>query len=211
VAVGTSNRIGGRDSSLSLLQHGQTNESQTQFCSLFNAIMLHVRRLCPFVRLTPINVTAKRSRSTRPVAPSMSIDDKHVITETRPVDLDRLSPVVRQLLRNDPSYALRFGAQLSTDRKYLVRQRTRTTGRAEHLFTDIYKDDLVTSNKFDDNDDDLPHPPIVAFPSAENQFQIDLGTEDPTVVRRPLAQCFGCGATLQCANRKEPYVELNGR
>jgi hypothetical protein len=50
------------------------------------------------------------------------------------------------------------------------------------------------------DEDDLPHLPIVAFPSAENQFQIDLGTEDKSIRVHESARCFGClwSITLMC-------------
>ena len=40
---------------------------------------------------------------------------------TKPVSFGNLSPVVRQILSKDPSYAVRFGGQLSKnkDKKYL--------------------------------------------------------------------------------------------
>jgi len=44
------------------------------------------------------------------------------------------------------------------------------------------------------DEDDLPHQPVVAFPSAENQFQIDLGTEDKSIRAHENARYFGCGA-----------------
>jgi len=46
------------------------------------------------------------------------------------------------------------------------------------------------------DEDDLLHLPIVAFPSAENQFQIDLGTEDKSIRVHESARCLGCGASL---------------
>jgi hypothetical protein len=33
-----------------------------------------------------------------------------------------------------------------------------------------------------EDETDLPHPPIVAFPSTQNQFQMDLGTEDTIIL-----------------------------
>ncbi len=51
---------------------------------------------------------------------------------------------------------------------------------------------------------DLPHLPIVAFPSVKNQFQMDLGSEDATIPINETARCFGCGASLQCADKTKP-------
>ena len=153
-------------------------------------------------RWVSLGLQAQRLRSSRRIVKSSSTDEKHIRTETIPVDLDHLSPVVRQILSKDPSYARRFGGQLSSDEKYLVRQQSTSTGRAEQLFSQIPKEDLIQST--DPNEKDLPHPPIVAFPSATNQFQPDLGNEDPTIPSDKQARCFGCGATLQCADRNRP-------
>jgi hypothetical protein len=99
----------------------------------------------------------RRSTSTQ----SSLTDEKHIITETKPASLDNLLPVVRQILSKDPTYTARFGGHLSENKKYLVRQHARTIERAETLFPQILKDDL-------------PHSPIVAFPSVEKQFHIGL-------------------------------------
>ena len=161
--------------------------------------MLNFRRLLSVQRSISIGINARRLRSTRRLSPVSIIDDKHIITETIPVSLEHLSPVVRQLLSKDPSYAVRFGGQLSENKTHLVRQHSRTTGRVENLFSQISKDDMISSRN--DDEDDLPHPPIVAFPSVENRFQIDLGTEDKTIPIHEKARCFGCGAPLQCADK----------
>jgi hypothetical protein len=164
--------------------------------------MLSFRRLSFFQRSISIGINARRFRSVHRTSQLSSSGEKHILTETKPVSLDDLSPVVRQILSKDPSYAVRFGGQLSNDKKYLVQQHSRSTGRAENLFSQIPKDDLILSTN--DDEADLPHPPIVAFPSAENQFQMDLGTEDATIPPRETARCFGCGASLQCADRTKP-------
>ncbi len=164
--------------------------------------MLNLRKLSLLQRSISFGINAHRFRSTRRSSQSLFNDEKHIITETKPVSLDNLSPVVRQILSKDPSYAVRFGGQLSENKKYLVRQHSRTTGRAENLFSQIPKDDIISS--INENEDDLPHPPIVAFPSVENQFQIDLGTEDKTIPTHETARCFGCGASLQCADKTKP-------
>jgi len=168
----------------------------------FFLIMLNFRRISFLQRSLSLGINARRFRSARRSSQSSSIDEKHIITETKPVSLDNLSPVVRQILSKDPSYAVRFGGQLSENKKYLVRQHSRTTGRAENLFSQIPKDDIILSTNEDE--DDLPHPPIVAFPSEENQFQMDLGTEDKTIPAHETARCFGCGASLQCADKTKP-------
>lgn len=166
--------------------------------------MLNFRRISSVPGSIFPGLKTFRFRSTRHSAPvpASSMNEKHIITETRPIALDNLSPVVRQILSKDPSYAVRFGGQLSDDKKHLVRQHSRTTGRAENLFSKIPKATLTSTSNEDE--DDLPHPPIVAFPSADNQFQIDLGTEDPSIVTHENARCFGCGATLQCADKTKP-------
>jgi hypothetical protein len=46
------------------------------------------------------------------------------------------------------------------DEKYLIRQHSWTTSRAENLFSKIPKDDIILS--INEDEDDLPHPPIVA-------------------------------------------------
>jgi len=149
--------------------------------------MLNFRRISFLQRSLSLGINARRFRSARRSSQSSSIDEKHIITETKPVSLDNLSPVVRQILSKDPSYAVRFGGQLSENKKYLVRQHSRTTGRAENLFSQIPKDDMILST----NEDDLPHPPIVAFPSEENQFQMDLGTEDKAIpTQNKTKTCF---------------------
>ena len=163
--------------------------------------MLNFRRIASFQRSISLQINARRFRSNRRSTPSLLLDDKHIITETKPVSLDNLSPVVRQILSKDPSYAVRFGGQLSENKKYLVRQHSRTTGRAENLFSQIPKDDIISS--INEDEEDLPHPPI-AFPSVENQFEIDLGTEDKTIPTHETARCFGCGASLQCADKTKP-------
>jgi hypothetical protein len=48
-------------------------------------------------------------------------------------------------------------------------QYSRTTGRAKNLFLQISKDHIILFSKNED-EDDLPHPPIVAFPLIENQL-----------------------------------------
>ena len=164
--------------------------------------MLNFQRILLFQRSVFIRGNARHFRSRRRVSQSSLIDEKHIITETKPISLENLSSVVRQILSKDPSYAVRFGGQLSDNKKYLVQQHSRTTGRAENLFSQIPKDNIVLSTNDDEND--LPHPPIVAFPSAENRFEIDLGTEDRTVSVHEIARCFGCGALLQCADRTKP-------
>ncbi|CAF1012282.1 unnamed protein product [Rotaria sordida] len=143
--------------------------------------MLNFRRISLFHRSISIKINACRFRSNRRSSKSLLTNEKHIITETKPVSLDNLSPVVRQILSKDPSYAVRFGGQLSENKKYLVRQHSRTT-----------------------DEDDLPHPPIVAFPSVENHFQMNLGTEDTTIPIHETAHCFGCGASLQCADKTKP-------
>ncbi len=144
----------------------------------FFLIMLNFRRISFLQRSISFGINARRFRSARRSSQSSSIDEKHIITETKPVSLDNLSPVVRQTLSKDPSYAVRFGGQLSENKKYLVRQHSRTTGRAENLFSQIPKDDL-------------PHPPIVDFPSEENKFQMDLGTEDKAIpTQNKTKTCF---------------------
>ncbi|UJR29207.1 hypothetical protein I4U23_010421 [Adineta vaga] len=161
--------------------------------------MFNFRRISIFQRSISSGYYARRFRSARRTSQASIFDDKHIITETKPVSLDHLSPVVRQLLSKDPSYAVRFGGQLSDDKKHLVRQHSRTTGRAEDLFSQVTKDDIILSENEDEKD--LPRPPIVAFPSVENRFEIDLGTEDKTVSIHETARCFGCGASLQCSDR----------
>ena len=166
--------------------------------------MLSFRRISLLHRSISPGLNALRFRSGRRSLPrsTSSMDEKHIITETKPIPLDNLSPVVRQILSKDPSYAIRFGGRLSDDKKHLVQQHSRTTGRAENLFSQIPKETLTSGTHEDEND--LPHPPIVAFPSADNQFQIDLGTEDPSVPIQENARCFGCGATLQCVDKAKP-------
>ncbi len=161
--------------------------------------MLNFRRILFCQRAISVQINTYRFRSARRSSPSSLLDEKHIITETKPISLDHLSPVLRQILSKDPSYAVRFGGQLSENKKHLVRQHSRTTGRAENLLSQIPKDDLISS--INDDQDDLPHPPIVAFPSEENQFQMNLGTEDNTIPPHQTARCFGCGASLQCADR----------
>ncbi|CAF4280724.1 unnamed protein product, partial [Rotaria sordida] len=39
---------------------------------------------------------------------ALSNDEKQIINETKPVSLDNLSPIVRQILSKDPSYVVRF-------------------------------------------------------------------------------------------------------
>ncbi|CAF0924176.1 unnamed protein product [Rotaria sordida] len=164
--------------------------------------MLNFRRISLFHRSISIKINACRFRSNRRSSKSLLTNEKHIITETKPVSLDNLSPVVRQILSKDPSYAVRFGGQLSENKKYLVRQHSRTTGRAENLLSQIPKDDIILS--INEDEDDLPHPPIVAFPSVENHFQMNLGTEDTTIPIHETAHCFGCGASLQCADKTKP-------
>lgn len=166
--------------------------------------MFNIRRVLTFQQSISIQINLYRFRSIRRSVPLTSIDEKHVVTEKKPVCLDNLSPVVRQYLSKDPSYAVRFGGELSENKKYLVRQHTRTTGRAEYLFSQIPKKDLILSRQGEDDENDVPHPPIVAFPSSENQFQIDLGTEDKSIPVHESARCFGCGASLQCADKTKP-------
>lgn len=166
--------------------------------------MLNLRRALLVYRPSTIKIISHRFRSTRTrrCFQSSLDDEKHIITETKAVSLDNLSPVVRQILTKNPSYAVRFGGQLSANRKYLVRQYSRTTGRAENLFAQIPKDDIILSKNEDE--DDVARPPIVAFPSAENHYQFDLGTEDRTIPVHETAHCFGCGASLQCADKTKP-------
>ncbi len=147
--------------------------------------MLSFRRLSFFQRSISIGINARRFRSVHRTSQPSSNDEKHIITETKPVSLDNLSPVVSQILSKDPSYAVRFGGQLS-----------------ENLFSQIPKDDIISV--MNEDEADLPHPPIVAFPSVENQFQMDLGTEDSTIPTHETARCFGCGASLQCADKTKP-------
>lgn len=121
----------------------------------FFLIMLNFRRISFLQRSISFGINARRFRSARRSSQSSSIDEKHIITETKPVSLDNLSPVARQLLSKDPSYAVRFGGQLSENKKYLVRQHSRTTGRAENLFSQIPKDDLISIT----NEDEVDIPP----------------------------------------------------
>ncbi|CAM4767546.1 unnamed protein product [Rotaria magnacalcarata] len=164
--------------------------------------MINVRRISLFHRLISVRVNANRFRSARRSSQSLLIDEKHIVTETKPASLENLSPVVRQILSKDPSYALRFGGQLSENKKYLVQNHSRTTGRAETLFSQIPKDHIIFSANEEEND--VSHSPIVAFPSEENQFEMDLGTEDKAIPIHETARCFGCGASLQCADRTKP-------
>lgn len=145
-----------------------------------------------------------RSNANRRSRDEMYKSEKHIITETRAMKLDEnvLSPVVRQYLEKNPSYASQFGAKLSADRKQLVRQYCRTTGRAERLFSEAAEVDLVSSTSNDEND--VARAPIVEFPSSENRFQMNLGTEDSTVVQDKNVRCFGCGSVLQCIDRRRP-------
>ncbi|CAF4221080.1 unnamed protein product [Rotaria sordida] len=113
---------------------------------------------------------------------ALSNDEKQIINETKPVSLDNLSPIVRQILSKDPSYVVRFVAS-----------------RAENLFSQISKDDLILSINEDEND--LPRLPIVSFPSVENQFEMDLVAEDEIIPMHETARYFGCGASLQCADK----------
>jgi hypothetical protein len=62
----------------------------------------------------------------------------------------------------------RFGRQLSEHNQYLVRQYSRTRGRVENLFSQIPKNNIISSTNEDEND--LSHPLIVAFSSIENQI-----------------------------------------
>jgi len=62
----------------------------------------------------------------------------------------------------------RFGRQLSEHKKYLVRQYSRTRSRIENLFSQIPKDNIISSTNEDEND--LSHPLIVAFSSIKNQI-----------------------------------------
>ncbi|CAF2608890.1 unnamed protein product [Rotaria sp. Silwood2] len=146
--------------------------------------MLNFRRISLHQHSISFGINAHRFRSARRSSQSLSNDEKHIINETKPVSLDNLSSVVRQILSKDPSYAVRFG------------------GRAENLFSQIPKDDLILSTKEDEND--LPHPLIVAFTSVENQFQMDLGTEDKTIPSYETARCFGCRTPLQCSDKTKP-------
>jgi hypothetical protein len=41
---------------------------------------------------------------------------------------------------------------------------------------------------------DLPNPPIVPFSSIENQFQMNLITEDAIIAHHETVRCFDCGA-----------------
>ena len=157
--------------------------------------MFHFRRLRILSRWPMLSVRFRSNQSS-------IINEKHVKIERRAAPLNDLSPVVRQLLAKDPAYAVRFGGQLSADKKTLVREHSISTGRAEHLFSQIPKDDLISSAE--ETNEDFPHPPVVEFPTAENQFQMNLGTEDRTVPWRDNLQCFGCGAPLQCADRAKP-------
>jgi hypothetical protein len=118
------------------------------------------QRILFFERSISIEINARH------YSQSSLIDEKHIINETKPVSLDNLSPVARQILSKDPSYPVRFDGQLSENKKY---QYSRTTGRAENLFLQISKDHIILSSKKEDQDD-LPHPPIVAFPLIENQL-----------------------------------------
>ncbi|CAF1518358.1 unnamed protein product [Rotaria sordida] len=89
---------------------------------------------------------------------ALSNDEKQIINETKPVSLDNLSPIVRQILSKDPSYVVRFVAS-----------------RAENLFSQISKDDLILSINEDEND--LPRLPIVSFPSTVNLICLIPRTE----------------------------------
>ncbi|CAF2700391.1 unnamed protein product [Rotaria sp. Silwood2] len=90
--------------------------------------MLNIRKISFVQRSISIGINARRSSQTS------VFDKKHIITKTKPVPLDNLSPVVRQILSKDPSYAVRFGGQLSQNKQYLIQQHSRTTDRAENLF-----------------------------------------------------------------------------
>jgi hypothetical protein len=164
--------------------------------------MFNLRRILLLQCSISFGINPHRFRSSRRSSRLLFNDEKHIITETKPVSLDNLSPVVRQILSKDPSYAVRFGRQLFENKKYLVRQHSQTTGRAENLFSQIPKDDIILA--MNDDEADLPHPPIVAFPTSENQFQMNLGTEDAHIPTHETARCFGCGASLQCADKTKP-------
>jgi hypothetical protein len=106
--------------------------------------MLNFRQISFFHRLISLQINAHRFSSARRSSHSQPsfTDEKHIITETKSISLDNLSPVVRQTISKDQSYALRFNGQLSNDKKYLVRQHSRTIGRAENLCSQISKDNL---------------------------------------------------------------------
>ncbi|CAF5094222.1 unnamed protein product, partial [Rotaria sp. Silwood1] len=69
--------------------------------------MFNFRRISLFHRSISIKINACRFRSARRSSKSLINDQKHIVTETKPVSLDNLSPVVRQILSKDPSYAVR--------------------------------------------------------------------------------------------------------
>ncbi|CAF1478235.1 unnamed protein product, partial [Didymodactylos carnosus] len=144
-------------------------------------------------------INTRRFQSVRRSSQSSLSDVKHIITEIKSVSLDNLSSVICQILSKDTSYAVRFGDQLSENKKYLVQQHSRTTDRTENLFSQIPKHDIML--QINEDKDDLPHPSIVAFPSVKNQFQMDLGTEDQTIPSHETARCFDCGTALQCADK----------
>ncbi|CAF1568872.1 unnamed protein product [Rotaria sp. Silwood1] len=126
----------------------------------------------------------------------------HIITKTKPVSLDNLSPVVRQILSKDPSYAVRFVVNYLKINNILFNNIQEQLVELKISSRQIPKDDFILETNEDEND--LPHPPIVAFPSIENHFHMDLETEDPSIPIHETARCFGCGASLQCADKTKP-------
>jgi len=84
--------------------------------------MLNFRRISFVQRSISFGLNARRFLSSHRSSQPSFIDEKYIITETKPVPFDNLSPVVRQILSKDPSYAIGFGGQLSENKKYLIRQ-----------------------------------------------------------------------------------------
>ncbi|CAF3027338.1 unnamed protein product [Rotaria sp. Silwood2] len=126
--------------------------------------MFNFQRISFFQRSIFLQISAHRFRSR--CYHQLMIN---IIIETKPVSLDNLSPVIRQILFKDPLCAVRCYEILSTN----------------------------------GDEDDVAHPSIVAFPLAENQFQIDLGTEDKSMPIHESARYFDCGVSLQCVDRTE--------
>ncbi|CAF1484887.1 unnamed protein product [Rotaria sordida] len=74
--------------------------------------MLNFQRILLLQHSISFGINAHRFRSARRSSQSLSNDEKHIINETKPVSLDNLSSVVRQILSKDSSYAVRFGDDL---------------------------------------------------------------------------------------------------
>ncbi|CAF5000655.1 unnamed protein product [Rotaria sp. Silwood1] len=142
--------------------------------------MLTIRKISFVQRSISIGINARRFRSTR----------------------HYLSPVVRQILSKDPSYAVRFVVNYLKINNILFNNIQEQLVELKISSRQIPKDDFILETNEDEND--LPHPPIVAFPSIENHFHMDLETEDPSIPIHETARCFGCGASLQCADKTKP-------